>query len=151
MTPEVFAMLDAGVSAIILLAVTVKRQKRVIRWFIRGICLLFPLTILHHTMAILLVPSVFWLILPSLRLVKSLREWVFLAASFCIGLLPLLYIPVATLRGSSPILWDNPTTMARIVRLLTRADYGSFMSGSTVGHSLYERLLTVKSYGIFFF
>ena len=56
-----------------------------------------------------------------------------------------MYVPIA---GSTTAIinWDKPTTVARFIQLVTRQDYGSFLSGGVIGKSLTERFISMKAY-----
>lgn len=147
-TPEVFALLDFFVAAIVFTAIRLHEKLTVGRaiwlFFVLG------LSLTHHPMIVLMIPPLAILLYPNAvaRLVRKPKLVAASVIAFGVGLLPYLYIPVAAF-GSSIINWDRPTTLKRFFELITRADYGSFKSGSVVGHAMIERLLNVKAYLIF--
>lgn len=144
-TPEVFALLDFFVIGLFSLSVylLVKNYKKNILFSVLGLGI--GLSLSHHPLIVLLFPSLFILLLPVLRPVRVI---IHLLGGVMVGLLPYLYIFIAA-HGSSMINWDRPTTLARFIRLLSRADYGTFMSGTTIGHTMIERLLNVQAYMVF--
>ena len=54
-----------------------------------------------------------------------------IAIGLLIGLIPYLYIVFAAFK-KTPINWDDPTNLASLLRLITRADFGSFTSSDFV-------------------
>lgn len=147
-TPEVFALLDLFVIGIFFLAVELNK-----RFSVRGfyaVCVLLGVALSHHTFIVLLFPSVAILLYtPVMKIIlRDIRKLGVSAFCFLTGFLPYIYVYAAA-RGNAIINWDRPTTWERLFRLMTRADYGSFMSGSMVGHSFVQRLLNIKIYGIF--
>lgn len=143
-TPEVFALLDFFVAALLYLAVSLhaRYSDRLFYLF----CFVVGLSFTHHPFIVLLLPSLFLLVFA--RAVSGKRAWRrgILGASWLAGgLVPYAYVFFAA-RWSSIINWDRPITLSRFFQLVTRADYGSFMSGSMVGHTLVERFLNVKAY-----
>ncbi len=146
-TPEVFALLDMFVAVLLLFAVVLHTRFR-FGVFVAA-CFVLGLSLAHHPLIIALVPSLVFLIRPGyVRARATWRHGLAAIAAAGAGLLPYLYV-FGTTGGTSMIVWDRPTTLLRFIRLITRADYGSFMSGGVVGHTLYERLLNVKAYFTF--
>lgn len=147
-TPEVFALLDMFVA--ILIFVSLLLHNRFNLKLLVFLCVLFGLSLAHHPFIVLVIPSVYFFLIRAAKQQKiSMRVWLSCGAAACAGFLPYVYVVIAA-RGSSIINWDRAVTISRFVRLVTRADYGQFMSGSTVGHSMVERLLNVKIYATFF-
>jgi len=144
-TPEVFAFLDLFTVVLFALATSFTGRFRYSRWYL--LCLVLGLAIAHHPFIVLMIPSLGILLLPYRRKLR-MRQVLGGIVAGGTGFLPYLYVAVAA-RGTSVVNWDRATDISRFMRLVTRADYGSFMSGSTVGHSLLERLLNVKIYTVF--
>lgn len=143
-TPEVFALLDFFI--ILLFYLSVVCLKRPGKRVLVSIGLFTGLALSHHTLIVLIFPAVFYLLFTAFRRGHiPMRTVMAAGAAALAGLMPYLYFLFAA-RGSSPINWDRPITLARFIQLITRADYGSFMSGSVVGHAVIERLLNVKAY-----
>ena len=65
-----------------------------------------------------------------------------------LGLVPYLYLPIAG-NGTSIINWNRPVDISSFIRLVTRADYGTFVSGGYYGNLLSQRITQVKAYGQF--
>lgn len=138
-TPEVFALLDFFVIALFSLAVLLHEHFKA-RTFLL-FCFTLGLSLSHHPLIVLVFPSLILLLRNANKILTGVLF-------FLLGLLPYVYIVVAAW-GTSMINWDRPTTLSRFIRLLTRADYGTFMSGTTVGHTIIERLLNVQAYFVF--
>jgi len=56
--------------------------------------------------------------------------------------LPYSYVYFAA-QGNPPINWENPQTLHGFIRLVTRAVYGTFKSGTLVGYSIRERFFHI--------
>jgi hypothetical protein len=143
-TPEVFGLLNLFVIGLIVLSIRYKEKPTVqnmIPLFFAG-----GLSLTHHHLIAFLAPALFVYLKPVL-LTKgwTLPKIAKAAGAFVLGLLPYLYVVVAG-HGNSLVNWDKPTTLARFIQLITRADYGTFVTGGFVGRSLYERLLNVQSF-----
>lgn len=122
-TPEVFALFDFFLVALIYLVYT-----KQFGWasFILGLALS------HHHVILFFIPSLFY--------------WGFRFKKFIIlGLLPYLYIPLAA-RGNAIINWDRAVDIQNFFRLVSRADYGTFVSSGFYGSELSVRLIQVKMY-----
>lgn len=123
-TPEVFSLLVFFVALLTYLTLSSHAS------FVLGLALA------HHHMALFLIPSILW--------AKKKLSMGFLL----LGVLAYLYIPLAA-RGRAIINWDNASGLQNFIRLVTRADYGTFVSSGFYGNSLRERLLAIKTYGQF--
>lgn len=148
-TPEVFALLDLFVMLLLYEAFLYQNTRSIFILSIMALTFGFALT--HHHVIIFAVPAFFYLII-SIGFPKhfGIREMFRIIGIFVIGLLPYLYAPVA---GSTNAIinWDKPTTVVRFIQLLTRQDYGSFVSGGFIGHSFAERIISIKAYFSFLF
>jgi len=146
-TPEVFALLDLFLVLLTWLVVrftqTGNPRLLYIASFVAG------LSLTHHHFIVFAMPVfVGVLIYARKHLLKAHIAPVGIA--FFVGLLPYLYVPIAA-RGTSPINWDHAVNGAQFLRLITRADYGTFQSGGSIGHYPIERLMAVKAYGEYLF
>lgn len=125
-TPEVFALLDLF---LIGLTYLVYQKRYVWASFVLGLALS------HHHVILFFIPVLLY--------------WGFRFKKFILlGLLPYLYIPLAA-RGNAIINWDRAVDLKNFVRLLTREDYGTFVSSGFYGTNITERILQVKTYGTF--
>lgn len=129
-TPEVFALFD-----LFLIGLTYLVYQKRYFWA----SLVFGLGLSHHHVILFFIPALFY--------------WMFKVKKFTIyyvlftigGLFPYLYIPIAA-RGDAIINWDRAVDLSSFIRLVTRADYGSFVSSGFYGSQLVERIIQVKTY-----
>ncbi|HLD24733.1 MAG TPA: DUF2723 domain-containing protein, partial [Patescibacteria group bacterium] len=142
-TPEVFALLDLFVVLLFTFVLIwyETKQGRYLTWA----TFVFGLSLTHHHMILFLVPAAVFLILRGIkrRGIRLAPLWKYVAL-FLLGLLPYLYAPIAG-RGDAILNWDRPVDAAGFFRLITRADYGTFVSGPSFGTSLGERLVSLKA------
>lgn len=132
-TPEVFGLFDLFV--IVFVYLLIRRRS------LSLIAFVFGLALTHHHVIVFLVPAaIYWLWGNRLRV--SALFW------FLAGLVPYAYVFVAA-RGHSIINWDRPDNLAGFIRLITRADYGTFISSGYFGTQLVTRLLQLQAYGQF--
>ncbi|MFQ5637571.1 MAG: protein O-mannosyl-transferase family [bacterium] len=87
---------------------------------------LFGLALTNHHTIILLAPAMLFLMWKTqATLLWDKRNLAYAALFFCLGLTPYLYCPIAA-SAQPAVNWDNPNTLSHFIRLVTRADYGSF-------------------------
>ncbi len=147
-TPEVFALLDLFVILLICLLIRWRQTKKnrflVIASFVFGLSLANQQTILF------LVPALFyWIWRQRFLLPKQSQRFRFSVAFwFLVGLVPYAYVFIAA-RGHSIINWDRPVDLAGFIRLMTRADYGTFVSGGLFGDLVIQRFLQIQAYAQF--
>ncbi len=142
-TPEVFALFDFFI--VLLTYLLIKWQQTKQFKYLYWISFVFGLSLAHHHIILFFVPAIVywcWVERSHLRGVRLFTPLVY----FFIGLLPYLYIPIAA-RGNAMVNWDGAVDFAGFIRLVTRADYGTFVSGGFYGAHLVERLLQVQAYG----
>ena len=146
-TPEVFALFDFFVISVfyIMLLLTERFDARVFSFgaFVLGLSLSH-----HHAIAFLIPSVVYWGYCKRVDIFRNKRDIVIAFACFGAGLLPYLYIPVAA-HTNAIINWDHAVTIDNFIRLVTRKDYGTFVSGGGFAPDLVSRLLAVKAYGQF--
>jgi hypothetical protein len=109
---EVFALNDLFVLLIVYLAIA---KKYSLLAFIVGLSLSN-----HHTI-ILIFPALAYFLWPDWK--KLLRPK--LAVLFLVGLLPYLYFIIRAKTAVMPVAWSYPGDLESLIRLVTRADYGS--------------------------
>ena len=68
---------------------------------------------------------------------------------FVLGLMPYFYIPIAA-RSNAIINWNKADNLKNFIRLITRADYGSFLSGPSYASEMIDRFLQIRAYYTFF-
>ena len=146
-TPEVFALLNLFLVVIIVLAISFVQTKRT--RFLYGIAFVFGLSLTHHHMILFFVPALAYLLWVRVKRIRAVEAaavrltWGSIALAIA-GLFPYLYVVVAA-RGNSIISWDHATTLANGIRLVTRADYGTFVSSAMFGGLPIQRFLQLKA------
>lgn len=145
-TPEVFALFDLFIVLVFFL-LFMWVQKKDVR-YLHAVMFVYGLSLTHHHLMLFMVPAVVYFVfrhrslLPARLLVRHTVMGVFW---FALGLLPYLYVPLAA--RLDPILnWNRADNWEGFIRLITRADYGTFVSGGSIGHSIRERVLAVSAY-----
>lgn len=151
-TPEVFALFDAFIVALCILVYLWQQTKQSVYLLILfGV---FGLSLSHHHVVLFLVPALIFMMWSTKKQIAALvRHKSFLLLAFCcllLGLLPYIYIPFAA-NGSSMINWDRAVNLQNFIRLVTRQDYGTFVSGGVFGALLSQRMLQIKMYVQLFF
>lgn len=143
-TPEVFALLDMFL-ILFLYELFLYKTNPSLR-ILSVMVLTFGLSLTHHHVILFVLPVLLFSIV-SLGLPKKfgVKDAAILLFFFLLGLLVYVYVPIA---GSTTAIinWDKPTTVARFIQLVTRQDYGSFVSGGVIGKSLTERFISMKAY-----
>jgi hypothetical protein len=147
---EVFALNSLfGALLLFLLARFLRgvREKQIVMWPLPAAALVASTAITHHlTLALLIVPV--FLVFAAVLVVTrrriegaSLRRSLLLSAvAALVGLLPLLYIPLAA-HGNPVLNWDDARTTRNVIRLLKREDFGSgtLMSPWAVATTLLDK------------
>lgn len=149
-TPEVFALFDLFVVLLWFLLFTWQESKNV--RFLYAAFFVFGLSLSHHHVMLFFVPAILYflwansrILLPVMKRPVSIARGIGLTA---LGFLPYLYIPFAA-AGDPIINWDRVVNTGAFWRLISRADYGTFVSGGSFGQTLGERWLSVVAYGQF--
>jgi hypothetical protein len=146
-TPEVFALLDLFV---VVLSYCVLRfiQTKQARYLSIG-AFVFGLSLSHHQMILFLIPAIVLVLWRMRRIIKQyihdFRFTVKLMGFVCLGLFAYIYIPFAA-HGNSVINWDHAVNVTNFIRLITRDDYGTFVTGSPIGPEIIHRVLNMKVY-----
>jgi len=77
----------------------------------------------HHTMA-LLAPGFAYLIwVTDKNIYFKAKNWLLLGASFLLGLIPYLYLPIRSL-ANPYIDWGDPQTLGKFIDVITRRHFG---------------------------
>lgn len=140
-TPEVFALFDLFIILLLYLAM-VWVETRNTKYLYFGSFIL-GLALSHHQVILFMLPAlVYWLRI-HLRSSKLLVGRCLVL--FGLGLSPYLYLPLAA-RGSAIINWDRAVDLSGFIRLISRADYGTFVSSGYYGAMLFDRFLQLKAY-----
>lgn len=142
--PEVFSLNNFLVILLIFASILFYKEKKPIYIYFVSFLASFNLTN-HHT-ALLVFPSVLILVLYHFRFIFRNKKIFFGALlSFLIGFLPYLYIPIAAFKN--PVInWDNAVTIENFLRLIARADYGTFSAGIFQKANIYEEVIVLKKY-----
>lgn len=106
---------------------------------------IFGLSLTHHHLILTCLPAFGYLLWINREEVRNIVKN---SLFFVLGLLPYLYVYFAAKTNPS-INWGNPVSLHNFIRLITRAEYGSFQSGPLVGQTLSSRFLQIPTY--FFF
>lgn len=147
-TAEVFGLLDVFVISFFFIAERITQGSSAKKWVVL-LAFTAGLSLAHHHMILCMGPSLVYLWLTSSP-ARSLRTGARLKlfGVFLLGLLPYLYIPIAAYQHAA-VNWDRPVTIARFFHLITRADYGTFQSGSSIESGIYQRVLSIKAFMVF--
>lgn len=149
-TPEVFALFDLFVVLFwLLLVLWVQTNTRV---YFFAAMFTYGLSLSHHHLMLFFVPAIglfFWMHKKNILMIfDSYRTYVLSVLSFVSGLVPYFYIPIAA-RSDRIINWNRAIDWDAFVHLVSRADYGTFVSGGAFGQTIQERLLAIHAYGMF--
>ena len=142
--PEVFSLYNFLV--VLLLWLFIRWSKSRNNRYLYFFSLALGLSLSHHHTIVFIFPAfvvAYWKTKKSGFLPTRLIFQCLLF--FFLGLTPYLYIPLAALHH--PVInWDNPTTLGNFIRLITRADYGSFRSNAYAGETLVERFGSIVGF-----
>jgi len=145
-TPEVFALFDMFVVLIFYLLL-LWQEKKDMR-YLYGMIFVYGLSLSHHHLMLFLAPAVFFFVFRHKALLPArhtLRHFSVGVLCFGLGFVPYLYIPLAA--RLDPILnWNRAVTWDGFIRLISRADYGTFVSSGSFGQTIRERILAVSAY-----
>ena len=112
--------------------------------------LFLGLAIFHHQTSVLVLPGYLYLILKTEdKLFRDYKNILKILGFFSLGFLPYIFIPFAAMR-QTPVNWDNPVNIHNFIRLITRADYGTFLPANFIfGSDLKTRLIEVANFFVF--
>lgn len=107
------------------------------------------LAVFHHHTSVLLFPAYLYLIYATRKKVLTKFNLLKMAIVFSLGALPYLFIPFAAY-AKTPINWDDPITLKNLVRLITRADYGTFTASDFIlGSNLRQKYAQLANLFLF--
>lgn len=107
------------------------------------------LAVFHHQTSLLLTPAYFYYIFATNKKIFNLKSILLLGAVFLLGFLPYIFIPIAAQRAT-PVNWGDPSNLPNFLRLITRADYGTFQASNfIIGDTLSRRLIQLANYFLF--
>lgn len=146
-TPEVFALFDLFVIGSMYLLFRWHETKKI--GFLTAAVAVFGLALTHHHLILFFIPAGAYFLYSQRKMLEKKLSFRWFGVTGILFLLavgiPTLYIPVAA--SSDPIInWDRAVTWEGFIRLITRADYGTFVSGGSIGHTLKERWIAVIAY-----
>ena len=144
-TPEVFALFDLFVVLLIYLLIRWSETKQ--NRYLYFASFVFGLSLSHHHVILFFVPALAYFFYKNYKHYKNYNSSICVILFF-LGFLPYLYLPIAG-NGTSIINWNRPVDIFSFIRLVTRADYGTFVSGGYYGSLFSQRLTQVKAYGQF--
>jgi hypothetical protein len=107
-------------------------------WFTLG------LSLTHHHIILFFVPVIFTIIFHKHQQL-TFKMICYGAILFLIGLLPYLYIPIASVHNPA-VNWQGPPTIQNFIDLVTRAGYGTFKAGGFAADHPVLRLLDVYAF-----
>lgn len=109
--------------------------------------LFLGLAVFHHTMSLLTIPAFMYLFFRNDRNIFSNKMTLYKGISaFFIGAVPYAFVVFAAFR-KTPINWDDPSNLTNLLRLATRADFGSFTATDfLVGQTLQMRLVQLLTF-----
>lgn len=143
-TPEVFAMLDLFLILEVYLLILWHETKK--KKYLYLLSLVFGLSLTHHQLILFLAPAAAYLLWLNKKFFKWDTKIIFASLPyFFFGLLPLSYIFLAGC-GRAIVNWDQVCGLPSFVRLISRADYGTFTSGAVYGSQILSRFLGIKAY-----
>lgn len=149
-TPEVFALFDMFVIGVWYALYRWVEEKRAS--FFYAFSFLYGLSLSHHHLMLFFIPAIVFFVWSNRVLLngrgKESAHIFFGLLCMAAGFLPYIYIPFAAHRDSI-INWDRAVDWKAFIQLITRADYGTFVSGSAFGQTMKERVLAIAAYGTF--
>lgn len=112
--------------------------------------LLYGLAVFHHHTSILLFPAYFYFVCATKKDFFKHRMYISkLLLFFLLGMVPYLFTVFAAFR-QTPANWGDPKTPEKLLRLITRADYGTFVPGALfVGGELRSRAISLLNLALF--
>lgn len=144
--PEVFALHAFFTMSIVYVSYlfSIQPSKRKLQF----VAFLIGLALTHHHIIVFALPVVIAFLWQQRTFIYklSLRDEASIVMCGIFGLTPYLWAYIAAVRNA-PIVWDDPLTLKNIIRLISRADYGSFQSGTAYGQDIRSRLLQFVAIG----
>jgi hypothetical protein len=148
-TPEVFGMYDLFVVLLILFTERFITTHKI--HYLYAVAFTGALSLSHQQVILFFFPAIVVAIWPALRQLpkaKRTRSNATLFGLAIVGLLPYLYIPIAA-RTDAMVNWDVAVNWSGFWHLISRADYGTFVSNQAFGQTIMQRLLAIRAYASF--
>jgi hypothetical protein len=141
---EVFALNNFFAIILFLLAFTYSQTKN--KRYLLLLFLFAGLSLTNHQTIVLIFPSLLIIVLPNiLKDIRNLKTVLACLVCFVLGLLPYLYIPIAS-SHHPPINWDNVHDLDSFLYLVLRKDYGTFSIGHIPSLDFAQRIVSLKIY-----
>lgn len=145
-TPEVFSLHIFFIALIIYILIVIYQKPSAKLLYLLSLAV--GLSLSHHHTIVFLFPSIiywFFLIRKKIKPIIVPRKIIIMGIFFLVGLLPYSYLPIAA-SANPPLNWDDPVNLTNFIRLVTRADYGSFTAGGYVLNTPFARIYQFKAY-----
>ncbi len=127
---------------------SILQKKEVVKYLYFSIVFL-GLAVFHHHTSLLFIPAFFYLMRSTDKKFLTLKNLLKIGLIFSLGVLPYMFIPIAALR-QTPINWDNPVNIQNFIRLITRADYGTFTAADFIlGSNLKQKFAQLANLFLF--
>lgn len=124
-------------------------SKKTVSKYLNLATLFLGLAVFHHHTSVLLVSAYFYLIYKTNKETLKFKNLIKLALFFGLGFLPYLFVIYASF-VKVPVNWENTTNLKSFIRLVVRADYGTFVAmGSLLGAELKVRLIPLFDFLLF--
>lgn len=133
---EVFALFNLFFVALLLIGYLLARKKK--RKYLYLLFFVLGLSFSHHHIIIFLLPAILY-IWRKARLLLSFKVKFTCLLLFISGLAPYLYFPLSS-SFYPAINWQGEANLVNFFRLVTRADYGTFVAGRFATTSLQVKL-----------
>lgn len=146
--PEVFSLATFLITAKIYLVLLIFKSKKNKNKLLIALFFLFGLSISHHHIFILFIPSFFYLIKKSFKLPEIYKIKFLLLGALLSGTVFYLYPPIVSY-FNTPLDIENAKTFTGLIRLITRSSYGTFKAYVGSEGDFLNRLLDVFSLFIF--
>ncbi len=151
-TPEVFGLLDVFIVLLIYLLMGWGETGRTGYLYLAAV--IFGFALGHHQLILFLVPAGAYFIGKQRNALQKKKNkpntvsFIKLLGFIILGLTPYLYVMIAA-HGDSIINWDRPTSLPRLLHLILRLDYGTFVTNNSYGVLLVNRMLQLVAYAKF--
>jgi tetratricopeptide (TPR) repeat protein len=143
---EVFALNSLFVIILTILFLNFLEKPRIKNLII--LTFFFALALTHHHTIVLLIPA-FALVWYKYKNKNKLKlkptHIVYIAVTLILGLSFYLY-PLIACRKNPPVCWADPTNLANLTSLITRANYGSFKANVNIGNEPILRTYSVLAF-----
>ncbi|OGG06096.1 hypothetical protein A3D05_04325 [Candidatus Gottesmanbacteria bacterium RIFCSPHIGHO2_02_FULL_40_24] len=105
---------------------------------------IFGLSLTHHHIILFLLPTLAYLLISTKKKISAGKA-ILCLFYFLAGLTPYLYVFISGSQYPS-LNWLGEPTLKNFIKLVTRANYGSFVAGRFIAHQPFLRLLEVVTF-----